>query len=183
MNLHNTGADLISLSSHKIHGPKGVGALYIRKARQPAGFHGWGAGREKHRRSGTENVPAIVGFGEASRLAEQRFDQGCPPWRWRDVVCSTVLETRSVTFGSTALERRKASVLNVSFLGCRGRGPAPHPGTGRYLLVHRVPPAPPTKRKEPRAGRLGLSDKKVEGAIRFSFSEFNTPEEMDYVTE
>lgn len=67
VNVDRLGADLISLSSHKIYGPKGIGALYIRNgvSIQPV-LHG--GGQERAKRSGTENVPAIVGFGEAARI-------------------------------------------------------------------------------------------------------------------
>ena len=61
--------DLLSLSSHKINGPKGVGAIYIRSGLQPETFI-TGGGQEKGRRSGTENIPGIVGLGEAARLKQ-----------------------------------------------------------------------------------------------------------------
>ncbi len=63
---------MVSLSSHKIHGPKGVGALYIDKSVKirPIIF---GGGQEKNLRSGTENMPGIVGFGVASKLAKENF--------------------------------------------------------------------------------------------------------------
>jgi cysteine desulfurase len=67
VNVDNLGADLLSLSSHKIYGPKGVGALYVRTGTQIAAV-ARGGGQERGRRSGTENVAGIVGFAEATRL-------------------------------------------------------------------------------------------------------------------
>ena len=67
--------DLLSLSAHKLYGPKGIGALYLRKGIPlPAFVHG--GGQELRRRAGTENVPGIVGLGEAARLAREEMERG-----------------------------------------------------------------------------------------------------------
>ena len=182
VDLRGTGADLISISSHKIHGPKGIGALYIRKGVNLPAFM-VGGGQEKHRRSGTENVPAIIGFGEASRIAQERFDQRVSAMaaarrRLLDGLKDSVSDIRI-----NSPQDGAASVLNVSFLGCRGE-----------VLLHTLEQdgiyvstgSACSSNKKGRShvlAAMGLSDKEIEGAIRFSFSEFNTPEEMDFVTE
>ena len=68
------GIDLLTVSGHKIHAPKGIGALYMRKGVKIHPVH-WGGGQEGGIRSGTENVPGIVGFGEAVRWIEQDIDK------------------------------------------------------------------------------------------------------------
>src|SRR5207249_6577407 len=68
VNVKDLGIDLYSMSAHKIHGPKGVGALFVKKATTLKPIM-TGGGHERNRRSGTENVAGIVGFGEAARLA------------------------------------------------------------------------------------------------------------------
>lgn len=182
VDLRNTGADLISLSSHKIHGPKGIGALYIRKGINLPAFM-VGGGQEKHRRSGTENVPAIIGFGEASRMAMERFDQRVSAMAAarRRLLDDLKDGIRDIRINSP--KDGAASVLNVSFLGCRGE-----------VLLHTLEQdgiyvstgSACSSNKKGRShvlAAMGLSDAEIEGAIRFSFSEFNTPEEMDTVAE
>ena len=77
VNVKSLGIDLYSMSAHKIHGPKGVGALFVKKgtALKPTMT---GGGHERNRRSGTENVAGIVGFGEAARLAREGLMQDLP---------------------------------------------------------------------------------------------------------
>src|SRR5207237_5457908 len=77
VNVKDLGVDLYSMSAHKIHGPKGVGALFVKKGTtlKPTMT---GGGHERNRRSGTENVAGIVGFGEAARLAREDLIQEMP---------------------------------------------------------------------------------------------------------
>lgn len=74
VNVNELGVDLLSISAHKIYGPKGVGALYIRKGTNVVSFIHGGA-QERNWRSGTENVPGIVGFGRAVELAQSEMDE------------------------------------------------------------------------------------------------------------
>jgi cysteine desulfurase len=74
VNVEDIGIDLLSLSGHKFHGPKGIGILYIRKGTKLASYM-TGGSQERKRRAGTENVPAIAGFGEAARLAVEHLTE------------------------------------------------------------------------------------------------------------
>lgn len=182
VDLRGVRADLISLSSHKIHGPKGIGALCVRKGVNLPAFM-VGGGQEKHRRSGTENVPAIIGFGEASRLAGQNSDQrvsamGAARRRLLDGLRDQISDIRI-----NSPEDGAVSVLNVSFLGCRGEVLL-HTLEQDGIYVSTASACSSNKKGRSHVlAAMGLSDKEIEGAIRFSFCEFNTPEEMDYVTE
>lgn len=182
VDLRGVRADLISLSSHKIHGPKGIGALCVRKGVNLPAFM-VGGGQEKHRRSGTENVPAIIGFGEASRLAGQNFDQrvsamGAARRRLLDGLRDQISDIRI-----NSPEDGAVSVLNVSFLGCRGEVLL-HTLEQDGIYVSTASACSSNKKGRSHVlAAMGLSDKEIEGAIRFSFCEFNTPEEIDYVTE
>lgn len=175
-------ADLLSVSGHKIHGPKGVGALYIRKGLtiQPYLI---GGGQERGLRSGTENVPAIAGFGIAAELCRRNMDKRIEIMKKVKAYLSEGIrsEITDIRFNST--EQGSPSILNVSFSGVRGE-----------VLLHTLEQSEIfvstgsacSSRKKGQSNVLkamGLSDKEIEGALRFSFSEFNTKDEMDYVLE
>ena len=74
IDVNEMNIDMLSLSAHKFHGPKGVGALYIRKGVRPENLIDGGA-QEKNRRAGTENVPGIVGLGEAITIAAAGMEE------------------------------------------------------------------------------------------------------------
>ncbi len=177
-------ADMISISSHKIHGPKGVGALYVKKGvnlRTPV----TGGGQEKGLRSGTENVPGIAGFGKATELSYKNFDKKIEQMR---LVRTHLLDgiksgIEDVRINSYEDERSAASVLNVSFMGVRGEVLL-HMLEQKEIYVSTGSACSSNKKGQSHVLQAaGLTPDEIEGAIRFSFSEFNTVEEMDYVLE
>jgi cysteine desulfurase len=113
------GVDLLSISGHKIHAPKGVGALYIRKGTKFTPFM-TGGSHERKRRAGTENVPAIVGLGAAARLAQERLaEMGSRVHALRDRLESEVLTCiPGARVNGTA--ERLPNIVNFSFEGLEG---------------------------------------------------------------
>jgi cysteine desulfurase len=179
--------DLMSLSAHKMYGPKGVGALYVRRDRRPRlrlSPQAEGGGQEKGLRSGTLNVPGIVGFGEAARLAREALalGEGERIGRLRDRLASGLEARISGVEWNGAREPRLPGNLHVSIaraeaetlilsLGFRvalsaGAACAEEGGKGSYVL---------------RA--LGLSDERIYTALRFGLGRYNTEAEVDLVVE
>lgn len=189
--LLSSGVDLISASAHKIHGPKGIGALYIKKGIIVEPYL-IGGGQEKKMRSGTENVPAIVGFGLASKIAKDNFENRIKniskvrnhllagiKAEIKDIKINS-METDSLTWQSGMC---CPSMLNVSFLGTRGEVLL-HTLEQQGVYVSTGSACSSNKKGQSHVLKaMGLKDKEIEGAIRFSFSEFNTIEEMEYVLE
>ncbi len=114
------GVDMLSISAHKFHGPKGVGALYVRRG-TPFEPQMVGGGQERHRRSGTENVPGIVGMAAALRLAEERRIAGTGAIaRLRDRIIEGLMErVDGVRLNGHRTERLPNNV-NVSFDSVEG---------------------------------------------------------------
>jgi len=178
-------ADLISLSAHKMYGPKGVGALYVRRGRRPPlrlEPQMEGGGQEHGLRSGTLNVPGIVGFGEAARRAAEALRDG-EGERIRGLRDRLLAALRALIPGLEVngdLERRLPGNLNVSIEGISaetvllslgddialssGAACAEAGGKGSHVL---------------RA--LGLSDARVYSAIRIGIGRHNTEGEIDEV--
>jgi cysteine desulfurase len=112
VHVDDLGIDLLACSGHKIYGPKGVGALYIREGVDLVPIAP-GGGQEAKRRGGTENVPGIVGFGEAARLALGEFDERLAEARaLRDELLRIVREVKSVRINGHA-ERCVPHILNL----------------------------------------------------------------------
>jgi cysteine desulfurase len=120
LDVDRLGVDLLSLSAHKIYGPKGVGALYVRTG-TPLEPQFFGGQHERGRRAGTENVPGIVGFGKAAELARTNLGDG--PARLavlRDRFEEALLrEIPSVRVNGDAV-RRLPNTTNLTFLGAAG---------------------------------------------------------------
>ena len=173
------GLDMISISGHKVHGPKGIGALYIKKGLHIPPYI-YGGGQESGFRSGTENMPGIAGFGAAvdnmnvTASAKQMQDVKA---YFADKLSENIENIKFNTPKESA-----PSVLNVSFIGCRAE-----------VLLHTLEQdqifvstgsACSSKSKGSHVLRaMGLKPEEIEGAIRFSFSEDNTKEQMDFVLE
>ncbi len=180
--MQNTGAKLISLSSHKIHGPKGMGALYIKKGTNIAPLL-VGGGQEKHMRAGTENVPGILGFAKASEMMYKNFEKRTMAMRKAKNYLKDGLETELKDLLINTPEDSAPSVLNISFLGTRAEVLL-HTLEQDTIFVSTGSACSSNKKGNSHVLRaMGLKDKEIEGAIRFSFNEFNTTEEMDYVLD
>lgn len=172
-----TGIDLLSVSSHKIHGPKGIGALYASGSirLKPVLF---GGGQESSLRSGTENVPGIGGFGLAAEMTFGSLDTS------RDKVSN--LKNAFVNgLGNCSFDYRIISspdsspfILNVAFDGLRSEVLLHHLEE-RNIYVSTGSAC--SSRKNTRSHVLvsmGLPSNIIDGAVRFSFSAFNTPEDI-----
>ena len=174
------GVDLLSLSSHKIHGPKGAGALYIKKGTR-LGKLLHGGHHERDRRGGTENVPGVVGLGRAAELARAEFDERTS--RMRDLrdyferQVATRIQSVRVN-GDTS--RRVPNISNLSFQGLDGesllialdlKGVAV--STGSACASGSLEPSHVLT-------AMGLAREEVRGSLRFSLSAYTTREEIDY---
>jgi cysteine desulfurase len=174
------GVDLLSISAHKIHGPKGVGALYIRKGVRLAKLI-YGGHHERDRRAGTENVPAIAGFGRAAELARIHLSERASRMRsLRDY-----FEQRAAAIGGAKvngdLQRRAPNISNLSFQGVDGesllialdlKGIAV--STGSACASGSLEPSHVLT-------ALGLAREEVRGSLRVSLSAYTTREEIDYL--
>lgn len=114
--VHQLGVDLMTLSAHKIHGPKGIGALYIRRGVQiEALLHG--GSQERNRRGGTEAVALAVGFAEAARLAYEEFDTRLSHVTWlREQLVSALREIPEAVVNSNIDERGVANIISVTLV-------------------------------------------------------------------
>lgn len=171
-------ADFLTMSAHKIHGPKGVGALVAK-----SGIHLppllEGGGQEKGRRSGTENVPGIAGFGTAVRLADEQFQVGTGAMRRvRDRLKRNIVDTIDDALVNSP-EDGAVSVLNVSFPGTRGEVLL-HTLEQDEIYVSTGSACSSNKKGQSHVlTAMGLKPAEIEGALRFSFSRYNTEEEAD----
>jgi len=174
------GVDLLSLSSHKIHGPKGIGALFVRKGTRLAKLlHG--GHHERDRRAGTENVPGIVGLGSAAELARLQLDERMNRMReLRDYLEQEVISGFPGVRVNGDTLRRVPNVSNMSFDGIDGesllialdlKGIAV--STGSACASGSLEPSHVLQ-------ALGLSRDEVRGSLRFSLSAFTTRDEIDY---
>ncbi len=169
--------DLVTLNAHKLHGPKGVGALYVRRG---VAISPWqhGGGHEKGNRGGTENIPGIVGFAVAAKLAmdEKHRKQMT---KLRDKLIDNVLKIPGVTLNGPRGERRLCNNANFSFAGVEGEaigGLLDAKGvcssTGSACSAHSLEPSYVLL-------AIGLTHEQANGSLRLTLSRFTTEEEID----
>ena len=172
--------DMLSVSGHKVHGPKGIGALYIREGIHIPSFI-WGGGQEKGFRSGTENMPAIAGLGLAAECATKDKEERIT--RLRELkarLLSGIEESLTdVRVNSPQGEDCSPSILNVSFFGCRGEVLL-HMLEQKDIYVSTGSACSSHKKGSHVLSAAHLPDEAIEGAVRFSLSEYNTEEQIDF---
>ena len=175
--------DMLSISAHKLNGPKGVGALYLRKGTPDLFSPVCGGGQEKKRRGGTENVAGIVGFGKACELAQKRLSKSSDLSSLRDHFLRLVADRISGVEVFGDLENRLPNTLNLGFEGVEGdtlligldlagvavsTGSACSSGTG-------LP--------SPVLTAMGVPTDKINSSIRFSLGWSNTMAEIERAAE
>ena len=177
------GIDMLSVSSHKIHGPKGVGFLYINeKARiQPQIL---GGGQQAGMRSGTDNVPGIAGLGVAAKMVYTDFDKKIEHmYQLKERLAEGFLKLPDVRLNGMETREGAPQILSASFLGVRSEVLL-HTLEEKGIYVSAGSACSSHKRKA--AGTLsamGMEAAQRESTLRFSFSEENTFEEVDYALE
>lgn len=177
------GIDLLAVSGHKIHGPKGVGFLYINEKAKVQPFI-LGGGQQKGMRSGTDNVPGIAGLGTAAKMIYQNLDENVEHMRELKLYFAKELETlEQVEINGPKPEQGAPHILNVSFLGVRSEVLL-HSLEDMGIYVSAGSACSSHKRAGSSSlGALRLTPERKESAIRFSFCETTTKEEIDYTLE
>ena len=177
------GIDLLSVSSHKIHGPKGVGFLYINeKAKvQPQIL---GGGQQNGMRSGTDNVPGIAGLGVAAEQIYSTLDENTVHLRaLKKRMAEGLLELPDVIINGMPLEEGAPHIMSVSFLGIRSEVLL-HTLEDREIYVSAGSACSSHKRKlSGTLSSMGLPKEQIESTVRISFSEENTLEEVEYALQ
>jgi cysteine desulfurase len=183
IDVQELGVDFLTLSAHKLHAPKGVGLLYIkRKVKfQPYLI---GGHQERGKRGGTENVASIIGFGRAAQLAEANLEAENTKVRaLRDRMENTILRTIPNTIRTGAKEPRLPNTSNVAFEGIEAEG-----------ILHQLDQlgicvssgsACTTGSLDPShvLTAMGMKPARARGCVRISLGIYNTDEEVDYLLE
>jgi cysteine desulfurase len=175
--------DLMTISGHKFHAPKGIGALYVKRGLTFPPFM-IGGHQERNRRGGTENVPGIIGMGKAAEVASSRIDSDAARIRGlRDQLESLLLRSCPGSRVNGDVQKRLPNTCNISFRYlegesilvlldqqgiCASTGSACTAGSSDPSHVLRAMKVPPDW---------------LQGAVRFSLGRFNTEKEIDYVNE
>lgn len=183
INVQEMKIDMLSLSGHKIYGPKGVGALYVREGIDFEKFIN-GGHQEKNKRAGTENTAGIIGLGKAAELAKTNLETHIQNMKnLRDYYIEEVQKNISNIKINGPLNARLPGNSNISFLGinandllleldnvgiCASSGSActSNDPTPSHVLT-----------------AIGLNSDEIKGALRITLGEFNTKEEIDYLVQ
>ena len=183
INVKELGVDALSISSHKINGPKGVGALFIKKGFTVAA-NIVGGGQENGMRSGTENVASIVGFGKACEIAKEKLNENISHFQMlRSSMLSRIVKEIPYTKLNGHPEKRIFNNIHLTFLGVNGEdliikldehGIAA--STGSACSVH-------TQKASHVLKAMGFNHEQITGSLRISFGYMNTLDEVKQAVE
>ncbi len=176
--------DSMAISGHKVHGPKGIGALYIKKEAKISALF-FGGGQEGDIRPGTENVPGIIGFGKAVEITEVKKSEVIERLKYlRAYLYQELSQIDDIKINSCIDEYGVPHVLNISFNGVRGEVLL-HTLEMKNIFVSTGSACASNKNKSYShvLEAMGLNISEKEGAIRFSVSHTLTDEEIKYACE
>ncbi len=183
LDVRSWGVDFLSLSAHKLHAPKGIGALFARRGVKFQPYLA-GGGQERGRRAGTENVAGMVAFGRAAELAREELARDIPRLRaLRDRLEAGILERIPGTVRNGALEPRLPNTANLAFSGVEAEG--------MLLLLDQAGicvssgSACTTGSLDPSHVliAMGCAAARARGSLRFSFGRYNREADVDRVLE
>jgi len=183
INVKELGVDALSISSHKINGPKGVGALFIKKGFTVAA-NIVGGGQENGMRSGTENVASIVGFGRACEIAKDRLNENISHFQTlHSSMLSKIVKEISYVKSNGHPEKRIFNNVHLTFMGVNGEdliikldehGIAA--STGSACSIH-------TQKASHVLKAMGFNHEQITGSLRISFGYMNTLDEINQTVE
>jgi cysteine desulfurase len=182
VNVNKDGIDVLSLTAHKLYGPKGVGALYVRRRNPRVQITAQmdGGGHERGMRSGTLNVPGIVGLGAAAEISNREMAEETKRLRFlRDKLKDRLMNDLDETYINGSWEHRLPHNLNISFAYVEGESLL----MGINDIAVSSGSACTSATLEPSyvLKALGAGDDLAHSSIRFGIGRFNTEEEVDYV--
>jgi cysteine desulfurase len=184
VDVQKDGIDLLSISAHKIYGPKGIGALYVRRKDPRVEISATidGGGHERGMRSGTLNVPGIVGLGKACEICQKEMpEEGPRLGRLRDKLKHLIMTRLDGAAINGSMTHRLPNNLNLSFSGVEGDALLMGindvaVSSGSACTSAMIEPSYVLR-------ALGVSDDLSHSSIRFGLGRFNTEEEVDYVAD
>ena len=176
--------DTFSFSGHKVHGPKGIGGLYVKKGVLLSPLV-YGGNQEKGLRSGTENTPGIVGLGKAIEILNnnQESERKKVSEVRKYFIEQVSKNIENIRINSPIDKRVSPYIVSISFLGIRGEVLVHYLEDNGIYVSTSAACSSHKKGKSHVLKSIGLNDEEIEGTIRFSFSYENNKEQIDYVVK
>lgn len=180
LNVKEQGLDLVSLNAHKLHGPKGIGAFYIKKG-TPLVKTLFGGPQERKIRPGTENIPGIAGFAKSVEIALKDYDKNRKYLtQLRDYTITELLKIEKTRLNGPKGDKRNINNVNISFLGIEGEAilmrldvEGIQVSTGSACSSQSLEPSHVIM-------ALGSTFEEAHGSIRITISKYTTKQELDY---
>ena len=181
IDVKDLGVDLMSMSSHKIYGPKGEGALYIRTGLRISNYIHGGA-QEMGKRAGTENLPAIIGFGKAAELTMINLDEHIKHCsQLRDYLIKEVQTKIPNTFINGNMEHRHPGNANITFEYIEGEAMLLYLDAKGIAVSTGSACSSKSLKPSHVLSALGIPVERIHGTLRFTVGDFTTKEDIDYV--
>lgn len=183
IDVKDLGVDMMSMSAHKIYGPKGVGALYIRKGVRISNYLHGGA-QENKKRAGTENLAGIVGFGKAAELAKEHLREHIRHTSsLRDRLISKVQSQLDHVYVNGSMEHRHPGNANMTFEFIEGEAMLLYLDMNGIAVSTGSACSSASLTPSHVLSALGIPVERIHGTLRFTIGDMTTEEDIDYVVE